>query len=788
MIDHLRQDLLSALRNVRKYPVACLVAVLSLAGGLGAMTATLTVRNVLFRNPPPLYRDPGRLSRVQLGSPQQPIRGGLGNQVPAALFRIWQEGESGGRLGGATAARTKDVRAGDRTVTRPVRAVTPDLFSVIGVQPVIGRVEPEMDSETARAVLSYRVWQILFDGRQDVVGAPFWIDNQPYTVVAVMPERFWFSSMESPIWTPVNPSSFHGEEPIETIVRRDEGVTPEALGTRLQTGLNEYTSTLPAGDRTRSLRVFGVEGTPTGMSMALVLPYMIAICVMLTLLIACANVAILMIAQWTGREHEIAIRASLGASRGRIVKALLTESVLIATCGGLLGIAVIYALLGIIVNRAGPLVAFFDLSMDWGVLFQGMLLTLMTGMVAGVAPALYETRRLDVNPLNTLRASERVRQRWRHALVVFEITVTVALLVVATMGVDNYRRQQDPDMGFSQKPLMAATVQHLDGVAIETVLDAVRQLPGVASVSASTMVPFAGNGAAKRVAADAAGSNAIGAQLGLITPGFFDTLGVPIRRGRAFSAADTAAARTAIVNETLATQLFGGSAIGARVWSDQQAYEIVGVVADYANYPVNERSGRPRIFLPVTSTAIAELNRVIFLIRAGGDPAPLVETARRAIPAAVVGHTVTNSYTLDQINAIGSQEMLIGFAPLFPLIAIGMLLTAAGIYGVLAFAITRRAKELAVRVAIGASGADLVRLVAAQSLMLIAAGLIFGLGVTFGLRQIVRAGGGAGSSFDPHWPAFAIPVILVLVIGIIATWLPSRRALRIDPAQLLRQT
>jgi ABC-type antimicrobial peptide transport system permease subunit len=381
-----------------------------------------------------------------------------------------------------------------------------------------------------------------------------------------------------------------------------------------------------------------------------------------------------------------------------------------------------------------------------------------------------------------------VRQRSRHALVVFEISVTVALLVVATMGLDNYRRMIDPDLGFSIHPLVRANVQHPDGVAVRPVLDALRQIPGVASAAASTMAPFAGNGVATRVSADAAGSNAFNAQLGLISPEFFDTLGVTMRQGRAFTAQDTLQARTAIVNETLASRLVGGNPIGAVVWSEATAYEIVGVVTDYANSSVNERTGQPRIFLPAPVTSSSDLQRVVFLVRAVSDPAPFVEAVRRTIPKAITGDAVVNANTLVQINRIGSQEMLVGYAPLVPLILIGMLLTAAGVYGVLAFAITRRSKEFAVRIAVGASAADLVQLVAAQSSRLIAIGLVLGLGLMWGLRQLVRSAGGAGSSFDPQWRAFAVPMLILVVIGMAATWLPVRRARRIDPAQLLRSS
>jgi predicted lysophospholipase L1 biosynthesis ABC-type transport system permease subunit len=242
------------------------------------------------------------------------------------------------------------------------------------------------------------------------------------------------------------------------------------------------------------------------------------------------------------------------------------------------------------------------------------------------------------------------------------------------------------------------------------------------------------------------------------------------------------------VNETLASRLIGGNPIGARVWNEATAYEIVGVVTDYANTSVNERTGQPRIYLPAPLTASREIRRVTFLIRAVGEPAPLVEVARRTIPKAAAGHTVVSVSTLTQINRVGSQEMLVGYAPLVPLITIGMLLTAAGVYGVLAFAITRRSKEFAVRIALGASAADLVRLVASQSSRLIGMGVILGLGLMGVLQQVVRSAGGAGSSFDPQWRAFAVPMLIIVVIGIVATWIPTRRARRIDPAQLLRSS
>jgi putative ABC transport system permease protein len=748
------------------------------------------VRDVIFRKPPPAYGRPQQLSRIQVGRPDRPIMP-IGSYVTGELFQTWSA-----TLGPAIAAATpprglKDVRTADRTDAVPVRSATPTFFSVLEVTPALGGTftqSPPSASSAPAAMLSHRLWQRLFDGRTDVVGRELWIENRPYTVAGVLPERFWFSEMNAPIWIPIDPNTLAAEERLEVVARRPAGITHDALAAQLQGGLTAYANTRPAAEREMRLKVSGLEGTPMGGAMSLLLPYVLGASALLTLVIACANVAILIIAQWTSREHEIAIRASLGASRGRIVRALLTESMLLAACGGALGVLATFALRGVLLHRTHGEAAFFDLSVDPGVLLQSAAITLLSGIVVGIAPALYETRRLHANPLTTIASSDRVRQQWRHALVVLEITVTIALLVETGGMIGGYQRTIAAAMGFDRRPLLSASVENTGGVAAARLLEALTRIPGVASAAASTSIPYTAYARQQPIATDAAGSDAVKAEQAAISPSFFSVLDVPLRAGRAFTSRDSSTSRTAIVNDALASRLFPGrDAVGERVWIAHASYDIVGVVADYGNHWFEIAHAAPKLFLPLPADATA-LKRLPVVVRAAGDPAPLKQAVRRELRDAAAGNVVTGMFTFDEITDVAAEEMLVGTAPLVPLIAIGMLLTMAGVYGVLAFAIARRSRELAVRVAIGATAADLIRLVTAHSARLLMTGTVLGIGLTFALSRIVRASGGAGSIYDPPWPAFVVPILIVAVIGALATWIPSRRALKINPAVLLRTT
>ena len=777
--DNLIHDVRCAARNMRRYPVASLVAIFSLAAGIGATTVTLTVRDIIFHRPPPTYQQPEQLSRIQVGSPENPLRP-VGNGVPIALYQSWRE-TIGPSMAAWMSLGEREVRAADRLESISVRAVTPELFQILGVSPTLGLSFSSLGSrrdDARQAILSYRAWHRLFDKRVDVIGQVFWIDDQPHTVVGVMPERFWFADWDSPVWTVLDPRTLPADAVLGVVARRPPGISPAMLEASLQSGLADYAQRLPAGRRQLALRASGFEGTPLGQQMSFVLPYVLGTAVLLTLLIACANVAILMIAQWTAREHEIAIRASIGATRGRIVRSLLTESVLIAVCGGILGVCVTFALRGVIVRNSGS-GGFFDLSIDPRIFLQSAIIALATGIAAGIAPALYETRRLHTNPLRTLATSDRIRQRWRHALVIFEIAVTIALLVVTSTMIDGYWRVRHAELGYLTRPLLNARIENQKGVPTTQMLEALTSMPGVAAAAAS-------RSERQPVTADPSLGEAVTAERIEITADFFTALGVQMRAGRSFSRSDSSAGHTAIVNETLARRSFQRQeAIGSRLWIAGTPHDIVGVVADYASNPLRTGLPEPRVFVPLPLDS-KDIKRLTFLVRAVNDPSTLVPTVRTDARKVAPGTIVGSVETVDEVIDIGEQEMLAGTAPFVPIVTIGVMLTATGIYGVLAFAIARRSRELAIRVAVGASGRDVVRIVTSHTLRLIAVGSTLGLVLMYALARVVRAGGGAGSIWDPSLHAFIVPVIVVFIVGALASWIPSRRALKIDPVVLLR--
>jgi putative ABC transport system permease protein len=340
------------------------------------------------------------------------------------------------------------------------------------------------------------------------------------------------------------------------------------------------------------------------------------------------------------------------------------------------------------------------------------------------------------------------------------------------------------DVGFPTAFLMTARVENPGGVDVARVLDVLRAMPGVESAGAGTALPMAVGAPTERVSS-VPGSIALAAERVSITPAYFTTLDVPMRAGRTFTAADARGQPpVAIINETLARQLWGDrNIVGERITAGGNAYEIVGIVAGYASGPM--RGSVPRYYLPFAFEPSPA--RLQVFVRATDDPRPLVTRIRREVRLLGPAYSVPSAFAFDDVIEVGAREIVAFAVAMSPLLAIGVFLTATGTFGVLAFAIARRAKELALRMALGAGRSEVARVVIVQTLGLLTIGSTFGVAVTFGLSRMVGAAGGGGSSFGtPGWEAFAIPVLVVLGAGTLASWIPIARAVRIDPAMLLK--
>lgn len=360
-----------------------------------------------------------------------------------------------------------------------------------------------------------------------------------------------------------------------------------------------------------------------------------------------------------------------------------------------------------------------------------------------------------------------------------------ALLVVAGSQIDASYRMLHEDMGYSPASLLTARVENANGIDVDETLTLMRGISGVAGAAAGTDIPMGVQWDRRRVAVTAGGSGEVAALRNAITPEFFSVLGVPLRAGRPFEASEVSStSRVTIINETLAQRLWPeGNPIGAHLWIEGVPHAVVGIVAAFRRFPLSPQY--LGFFVPMTDEDV-DPNGLKVLIRAAADPTSLVESVRQETGRFGGGYSASAAAFSDMIE-LGSREIMAITYALTSLVGMGLFLTGSGIFGVLAFAVARRSKEFALRVAIGAGRRDLVQLVTAHGVSLTVTGAVIGVGITFALTRLVGAFGGAGSAFDtPGWPAFAVPVAMVAAVVALATWIPTRRALRVDPALLLR--
>ncbi|HWS54264.1 MAG TPA: ABC transporter permease [Pyrinomonadaceae bacterium] len=807
------QDLRYAVRVMLKQPGFTAVAVVTLALGIGANTAIFSVVDAaLLRSLP--YREPERL--VHLWEAKQ-NRDFERREASYPDFLDWraQTGEVFEGVAGYV-NRGYTLTGGDAPERVAGAAVTSNFFDLLGVRPAHGRALLEGEDQPGAAavvLLGHGLWQRRFGGDPAVVGRQITLSGESYTVVGVLAADFNFARVgNAELWTGLRPTPnfttpryMHW---LNVVARLRPGVGPEAAGARLAAVGQAIAAEDPRAHENTALVAVPLHEEVVGQVKPVLLAMLVA--VGLVLLIACANVANLLLARGAARRKEVAIRVALGASRWRLVRQLLTESVLLAAAGGALGLVV--ALWGVdLLVAAIPQAQLArmpylgQLALDPGVLLFTAALSVATGVLFGLMPAL-DASRADLQEAmkeGGRSSGTKSAGRLRGALVVSEIAVALVLLVGAGLLVKSLLRMLSVDPGFRTENLLTMRVNltpqrfadDADGTRraafFEELVRRAGALPGVEGAAAVSNLPLSGDGGTGTpsvVGREAPPGGWSEANLRVISPGYFDVMGVPRASGRVFNERDrVGAAPVVLVNRTFAERNFGGEdPTGQRITfmftQGRPPFEIVGVVGDEKIKSLDAQT-TPIIYFPMLQ---------------GPDSTAALVVRTAADPQGVAGALRTELRALDPeapLFGVRTMERVIADAPAtfmrrYPAYLIGvfaavaLVLASVGIYGVISYAVTQRTRELAIRSALGARRGDLLRLVLRQGMALALAGVAAGLAGAFALTRLLASLLFGVSATDPA--VYAAVSLLLLTVALLACLVPARRATKVDPIEALR--
>jgi predicted permease len=796
------QDVRNAIRTLWRGKGFALAAILCLGFGIGLNTTIFSLIDGVLLKPFP-YKDPDRL--LVVGAQNQ--RAGAFTELSYLDLRDWREAASSAIAIGASQFRSMTLsEAGGEPERYTGAAITWDLFPVLGVEPMLGRGFMQDEDRLGAAgvvLLSHHVWTNRFQNDPNVLGRSVLLEGRPHSVVGVMPPGFAFPDNQR-LWIPLGPvagASPRGARNLFALGRLAPGVSREQARQALDAAASRLAKDYPATNEGWTSHFETLREAFVPSDVPVMLSLMMAAAV-LVLVIACSNVANLQLARGVTRQREIAVRAAIGAGRGRIVRLLLTESVVIGLASVPLGL--LLALAGTRLIRGAIPVDQVPFYITWGIDWRSMLyavaVAVVTSLVFGLFPALHVVRGSLHNTLKDgMRGASVRRSRLRGSLVVVQVAMSVVALVGALLFVRSYVNLGGADIGFDTAPLMSMRVM-LTGESyaaedarlrrVTALVERIEARPGVESAFASNFVPISGGGGGNDVVIDGRTSVPGEDGIGFIgaTPHVFRTMGLPVIRGRDFTDSE-GRSRTpvAVINETMASRFWPGrEAVGGRFrMVDQQVwFTVIGVIKAANLYGISPGDSQPpsAAFVPYAYQQVPNLG---LTIRMKSTPSSITAAVREEVRAADPNLAIFQVRTMEETRRLAYWEGGL-FAWVFGTIGVtGLLLASMGVFGVLAYSVSQRSREIGVRMALGAGSRDVLRMVVGDGVLLAGIGLAIGvvlapLGTRLAQSFFYRV-----SPFDPL--VFIAVSLLLLLVAAAASYAPARRAARIDPLAALRE-
>ena len=816
MEDEMFQDLRYGIRMLFKRPGFSAVVILVLALGIGATSAIFSVVNGVLLRPLP-YPEPDRLVTV-FSAPEPGSRTVSINTVTGPDYVEWRsQCQSCAQMAAHTGAQPGNLTGGAEPDRVRVARVTGSLFATMGVQPMLGRIF--LPEETGRllfssdsgpaagtaVILSHGLWQRRFGADPAVIGQTVKVEGDACAVIGVMPDGFNFPD-EADAWLPVALNPKRNNAYLHVIARLQSGVTPAQAQAELTAIALRAAPEASPDNQAQGVNVVSLQENMVGNVRPSLLIFLGA--VSFVLLIACANIANLLLSRAATRHKEMAIRAALGASRLRILRQLLTESVLLALLGGGLGLLLAFAILKVLLAAAPQEIPRLNaIGIDRWVFGFTLLLSFLTGIFFGLAPAL-QSSKLDLNATLKEGGARMIggaaRHRLRGLLVVAEVSLALVLLIGAGLMLKSFTRLRETKLGFNPDNVLTAslTLPEADYPTTAQVkayykqaLARLAEHPEVQAASIVNALPLGKNGA--RIQGDLTVEGDVERRPGafarklVISPDYFRTLGIPLLKGRAFNEHDTAdSPGVLIISEALARRLWPDEeALGKRInigFSGETWREVVGVAADAKQQEVGERAS-PAIYQPywqVLDSRRWMLGDLTFVIRTAGQPQSFAAGLRSELQAV---DKQLPLYDLAPMERVISQRVA---DPRFYMLllssfsALALILAAAGIYGVISYAVMQRTHEIGIRMALGAEVGDVLKLVITQGMKLVLAGITIGLAGAFALTRVLTGFLYQVSVTDPI--TFTGLSLLLVVVALLACYLPARRATKVDPMVALR--